>query len=327
MGSKSSPAPQPTNTTQVSSTAPPDFLKPFITDQFLPKVQELSQQPNPFIFEGNKLAGFTPQQLQALGITEQQALNPTAANQAASGGLTSFLQDPSGGLGAGLGAQAANPLSNLPQSFVDNLFKPLGLPIEEQIAASSGNIVDQFNQNVAPQTAFGFGKSGAFGGSAHQETDASNRFNLARALGQNELGIRTSAANQELDLRKFGVNAGLAAGGAQAQASNSLIQNLFSGAGLAPSVSGAAQPNAQALYGAGAQQQQFQQQQINQEIADFMQQAGYPLQALDILGSGITTAGGGYASTSSAGSGQYFAPQQGGLDNILGLGALAGLFV
>ncbi len=149
----------------------PKELRPFIiggknvpeSEAFLPRALALSQQPLlPLPGVDARIAGFSPEELQAFDLTTQRALGGSPLIQAAQAGV----------------GQLVDP--NL-------AFSPLA---DRLVQTVQGDIVDQFNLNVAPATAARFNASGAFGGTAQQELESAQRFGLARALGDVGTGVR-----------------------------------------------------------------------------------------------------------------------------------------
>ena len=295
---------QPTNTTTTSTTEPPEFVKPFSED-LLSRASDLSTAPFPFDVPFDRVAPFNQFQETGLNLAAFQALNPDPLSTTAAGNLQSLFGDPGS-------SSFFGPLAGLAGGQQGPSF-----PLEESIAAAQGNIVDQFNQQVVPSTSARFAQGGAFGGSAQQELESTQRFGLARALGEVDIGLRRQAAELSLGDRAL-----------QTRAAESLGTAGLEAFGLAPNLGQAARQDPQQLFAAGAQQQQQQQREIQADVGEFLAEATFPFQQLDTLGSAIATAGGGFASSNVNNQGQFFPPTRDPFSSLLGLGlggaALAG---
>lgn len=263
-----SPDPQPRETTTTTTSEPPAFVRPFITGQglsgalqgadpnaLLPRAFQLSQEGlQPTLIPGEeRVAPFTPSQQLSLAGLETLGLSGTPETQAAGQQVVSTLnRDPT-----------QNPL-------VDSL-----------VATSQGDIVDQFNTEVAPQIASASRRSGSFGNTGIGATDAQARFSLARALGDVESQIRLPAFESER--------------GRQIQAAQ-----------LAPSIAGQRFGELQSAFGAG-QTRQAQEQSIRDiDAQNLQEQRLEPLRTLDVLGSAINTGSGGFGTQTT--TGQRFMP-------------------
>lgn len=274
-GSPKAPPPQsvPTSSTTVSEF--PEFAQPAAED-LLSRATQLSSTPFQPTLPGaeQRLQGFSPEQEAAFGQFTQRGLfgNPltNAAERATFGQLTT---DPT-----------QNPL-------VDRL-----------VQTAQGDIVDQFNLNVAPSLAARNKLSGSFGNTGLQETEAAQRFGLARALGDVESQIRLPAFENQ--------------SARQLQA-----------AGLSPTFAAQRLQDTTGLLGVGQTRQQFGQAGRDIEFSNLLQQREEPLQQLDILARALSavTAGGNLGTRSQTGT-QFFQPQAGSND-LLGLLGAGGSFL
>lgn len=324
-------SPQPTSTTQTTTQEPPAFLRPFITggtfeavpptgeaaergdrfttdpftiapeESFLQRAFGLSTQPFPFSFPGDQIVPFNPLQQAGLTLQALQSLQVPGITGAAAGNLQQFL-------GGDFSGGAFGPLAGLAGQG------GLPFPLEQSITEAQGRLTDVFNTQVVPQTAGRFARAGIFGGTAQQETEQRQRFGpggLSEALSSAELGLRRQASEIELGSRDLQTRAALGLGSA-----------ALGAAGLAPELGLAARFDPQGLLQSGAAQQSLAQQIRDTEIAEFLAQAQFPFQQLDVLGGALTTGGGGAGTTSAFNQGQFFPPSRDPLDTLLGAGLL-----
>ena len=282
----------PTNTTTTSTTEPPEFVKPFSTD-LLNRASDLSNEPFPFDFPGDRIAPFTPFQEQGLNLAAFQALNPDILSRLSAGSAFGAINDPSS-------SSFFGPLASIAGGQQGPVF-----PLAESISQAQSNIIDKFNQEVVPSTSARFATGGAFGGSAQQELESSQRFDLSRSLAEVDTTFRRQAAELALGERAL-----------QGQAAASLGQRGLDILELAPSLGAGARADPTALFAAGGAQQQQQQRELTAEIGEFENEALFPFSVLDTLGAAIATAGGGFASGTQSQQGQAF---RGGLDPLSGL--------
>jgi hypothetical protein len=260
MPSQDAPAPQ--QISQVSTSAPPGFVQPFITGEGLPGALE-GKDPNAFL---PRVFNQANQPFQPL---------PTAADR-----IEPF--DPSEV--AGLGAIEANALAGSPETAAIRDFSlgqltqtPGQNPLVDQLVGTAqSDIVNQFNTNVAPQIAAANRTSGSFGNTGLSELESSKRFSLARALGDVETQIRLPQFNQD-------------------------VLSQFAAAPLAQAAGDEPFLNAQRLLAAGGARRQFGQAARDVGIQNRLQERAFPLQQLDILGAGLQTAGGGFGQTTAQG--------------------------
>lgn len=244
--------------TQTSTSSPPAFVIPF-SQQLLSRASQVSNQPlQPALPSGE-------QQVAGLSNAEQLGLQ-NLTNQAQFG--TPSLNAAEQGLAALIGPDAAfSPLTN------------------QLVSSAQGNLVDQFNLNVAPAAAAQFARGGTFGSTANQELEAAQRFGLARSLSETESSIRDQALNRSL-----------AASSLAPQLAN---QNLL---------------NQQSAFNAGTQQRGIQQSINDVNLQNILAERQQPLTQLDILAKAIAAAQGGF--------GNSFATQTGGVTSNPFLGAL-----
>lgn len=234
----------------------PNFDPDAQNQGFLARAFRLSQeglQP-PLTPGAERVAPFTPSQQAALSGLERRGLMGSPETRAASGEIQATL--------------GRDPLNN-----------PLA---DRLVSTAQGDIVDQFNTDVAPRIASMSRGSGSFGNTGVAATDAQARFSLARALGDVENQIRLPTFEAER--------------GRQMQAAQ-----------LAPRIAAQRTGELQSAFGAG-QTRQSQEQAIRDiDFQNLVQQRMEPLQMLDVLGSAINTASGGFGTTTT--TGEQFVPR------------------
>jgi len=159
---------------------------------------------------------------------------------------------------------------------------------DRRVGSAQAGIVDQFNLNVAPSTAAAFNQSNTLGSTGHQELEAANRYSLARALGETEDSIRSNALGQ----------------GMQA-------------AQLAPKIAAQDYVDMNALMQFGGASRGIQQAMNDAEFARFLDIRDDPQRRLNVLGAGINTGSGGYATNTVTSPGQN--------QTVAAMGGIAGL--
>ncbi len=250
-----------------SNSEPPAFVQPY-SEEFLQRSADLSQDPWATIPGAERVAGLSPAETLGIDMGTQRATLGSPLN--AQAGAT--LSDMMGGNGA-----AFSDLTN------------------RRVGSAQAGIVDQFNMNVAPSTSAAFNRSNTLGSTGNQELEASNRYSLARAMGETEDSIRSNALNQ----------------GMQA-------------AQIAPGIANQDYTDIQALMQFGGQERGIQQAMNDAEFAKFLDVRDDPLRRLNTLASGINTASGGYSQskTTSPGVNSGVAALGAGGSFLGGLGAL-----
>jgi hypothetical protein len=248
-------APPPQQIRQTSTAEPPGYVRPLI-DKYMTRGEDLSNLPfAPLPTAAERLQGVDPSEALGYGniLTQAQGAQP------------------------GIAAANAAMLNQLNQTPGQNPY------VDAMIQRAQGGIVDQFNTQVAPQIA-GLSKgSGAFGNTGVQEADASSRYNLARALGDVDAGIRLPAYFAEIQAQQGAV-----------PLAQSLAQDPYQ--------------RAQAQIGVGQAQRQFGQAGRDIGFQNLISERESPYRNLDILASTIAGASGGFGTTTA--SGPYFPPPQ-----------------
>lgn len=249
-----SPDTQETTTT----TEPPEFVQPF-SKRFLSRAEDLSLgaiQP-PLPPGADRVQPLSSDELLAFDLLRGDILDGGLPSEAAAG-LSQFL-DPN---------SAFSPLAN------------------QLVDINRANTVDAFNTQVAPQIAGLSRASGSFGNTGVAELDAIKRFDLARALGETEAGIR-----------------------------GDFLDRSIGAASLVPAIAGARRDDLSALAGAGGQQRGIAQAIRDIDFQNLLSAREEPFTQLNVLGSAINTASGGFGRTTG------LAPVVGGNPFISGLGA------
>lgn len=151
--------------TTTTTSKPPEFAVPFIKD-LLNRASDLSDQPlsPPLPGAEQRVAPLTTDELLAQNLLRQRGLFGSPEVNAAKG----FVID---------------NVSGAPFDPVTNAL----------VNRAQGDLVDQFNTNIAPSTAARFQSGGNLDSTAFAETDAAQRFSLARALGDVDANIRGQA--------------------------------------------------------------------------------------------------------------------------------------
>lgn len=188
------------------------------------------------------------------------------------------------------GDQTINAASQGLGQFLDPnaAFSPLA---NQLVNTNRQGTIDAFNTQVAPGLSDIARRSGSFGNSGVAELDAIQRYGLSRSLQEGEAGIR----NQFLD--------------------RSLAAQSY-----APGLAASRQSDIQALYGIGQQQQGLGQAIRDIDFQNILAAREEPFTRLNVLGSAINTASGGYGRTTGT------APVAGGNPFLGGLG-VAGTFL
>ena len=195
-----------------------------------------------------------------------------------------------------------NPTVNAAEAGLSQFYSPDSAfsPLTNQLVNQSNqNIVDAYNNQVVPSLNSAARASGSYGNTGLGELDAIQRYGLSRSLGENEANIRNQALNRSL-----------------------------SAIGMAPAFAGLRTNDINALNSVGAQQQGLSQAINDINFQNLLSARDQPFTQLNVLGSALNTASGGYGTTTSIGPGQSGGGLLGGLGafgSLLGgAGLLAG---
>lgn len=234
---------------------------------------------------------FTGQRIEGFTPLQQQA-QTSAANQGVA---------PQIGAASGLAGGAAT--ASFTQPGIAGAYMS---PYMQSVVEAQQRDASRQAGIAGTQRAAEFTKAGAFGGSRQAIMDAEAARNLA--LQQGDIQAKGLQSAFEAGQGQFNneMNRGLAG----AQTLGQLGQQQF---GQQMDITGLQNEM-------GGQQQQLNQRQLDQQYADFQQQRDYPYQQLGFLSDILRGVSG---STRTMYSSQ---PQAGGLQNLAGLGALAGAF-
>jgi len=255
-----SPPPQPTNTTNVTTTIP-EYAKPYV-ERMLGKAEALTSSPYQ-AYGGQRVAEFSPLQQQSqqnvanLGPAQQVGLGTQMAGISGLQGLTA---------GGQYAQQATSPGSM--QAYMSP-FTNLALEPQMREAARRSAMEGQMNQAQAAQR-------GAFGGSRSALIEAERQRNLGQL--QSDIygrGMQT-AFEQARQAQQFGADLGLRGAGLGMQGASTMGQ-------LGQQQFGQQAAAAEAQAKAGAQVTARDQMALDQAYQDFLNQRGYQQQQLSFM--------------------------------------------
>ncbi|MFY1969572.1 hypothetical protein ACOTHT_30700 [Achromobacter xylosoxidans] len=244
----------------------PGYVQPY-AERLMDWSYNLSQTPIP-VYGGQLTAGLNQDQLTAMNAIRSRALNGSADINAARQGLTATMQ------GQYMRGAEKNPYAG------DNPY------LDQAIQKTQGDIARNYAAGTGAQTLAQFRNSGAFGGSAMQETqDMQNRV----------LGDTLANASSGMRMQDYDIQRQIAAQDLQRDDAlwNSERQRQMQAMGLAPSLANTDYQNYQALLGIGDIQREYSQSQLNDALTRWQQQVSQPYQQMEILANGITGATGG----------------------------------
>ena len=181
------------DTTSQTNSVSPEFRPLAITAaQRGMDIGAMPYQP----YEGNRVAGFTPDQFAAMDLTRNWATNNPLPGQA-SNYLGGMLQN-----GGAMAPQAPNPYmggsatvgSNAWEGKTTNVgtnpYAGANPYLEQNIQQTLNDMTRSYNQNVAPTMAATGYKSGSFGNTGQQEMENESRNMLQRNLGSTSANMR-----------------------------------------------------------------------------------------------------------------------------------------
>lgn len=255
------------NNQSSTTNKPPGFVIPYSTD-LLAQTQELTNQPyQPY--GGQRLQGFTPFQQQGFNMVQNRAMGGSPTINAGTNMLTDTLS------GAYLNG---NPQLNA------------------MIGQAQGDVADQYRYATGPGNLALASRTGSLDNSGVAGKDMTDRFSLARSLGDLETQFRYGNYAQERQNQMGALNAGLAYGN---------------------------QPylDAAQLGQAGGQQQQFGQAGLDVAYQEFLKAQEDPYQKIDTMRNVIQTAQTGFGQTKSGTSYPPWAVPASLLGGALGGGA------
>jgi len=258
MCSSSSPAPQPTSTTQ---TTIPEYAQPY-AEKMLGKAEAITESPYQ-TYGGQRMAAATP---------EQQAVRQNVAGMqqpgqfAAGTGLAA-----AGGLGAlGAGQQymqmATDPMAQ--QAFMSPYMQNV-VDLQKQEAIRDAQ-KGQLGQNLAAA------RQGTYGGARQLLAGTERERNLQQNLANIQATGAQKAYEQAMQGMQFGTQAGLQGAQAATQAGATLGQ-----LGIGQQQTGIDLAKAQEAFGAMGQAEQ--QKALDLQYQDFLQQQQYPYKQLGFM--------------------------------------------
>ena len=314
---------QPSNTTTTTTTELPDVAQPLL-GRYLNQSEQIASTPyQPY--EGQRIAGLTPEHQSALDMTTNRALagSPavTGAQQNAADSFSGKYMDE----GLGIANQ------NNPYMGQANPYSGQNPYLQSMIDQSSQDVMDNYNKTVNPQLAAMDRASGAFGNSGVQEMRSDSQQNLARELGNVSSGLRFQDYGQQAQLAESGLSrdATLAA---QQQANqlnvfNNERNNQMASMEFAPQLAESDYRDAQALLGVGDIYRDDSQQNLNFNYDQWQQAQNYPYQQLDVLANALRTSVGAGGSSVMSAPNAYSSNSTANMlgTGLMGYGALDGL--
>jgi hypothetical protein len=236
------------NTTSNSVATPWTGQQPYLKDVFGNAQDVFGNAVNN---QSSQVAGFTPMQQQAMGITQNVANGTNFANASgvnnAAGNYTANLLN-GNYLGSNPGNSAFSSFAN--GSMMNNPYQTGALD------AANDAVTRAYQTATAPQTASAFEGSGRYGSGNYQGAVSQNQQNLATQLGNTDAGLVNSMYQQNMGNMLQGA-AGLS------NNYNTAAQQQVQGSYNAPNIVNSVNGGLSNLYNMGGNQQAFQQQQIN----------------------------------------------------------------
>jgi hypothetical protein len=230
-------------------------------------------------YQGMKVAPLTDYQHTAGQLTADRALYGDPQLNTSRGSLMGIA-----------GGGAMNP-------YADNAYT------EQMIGNNAGNMAQGFATGTAAQNDAAAARSGAYGGSAHNEKQRMDASALAKQIGD----MATSTRSAEIG-RKGGLY--------QAD-----MQNILAASGMAPTFSMLDQGAFDALNKYGGQQQNYTQSLLGEQFGEFSRQQAHPFNQLDWYMNKLGQGSGQYGQNYSSGGGSNPAAMAGG-----GILSLLGMF-
>lgn len=236
------------NTTTVTKSDPWAGQQQYLTDVF----QNANRVWNGFNQNpSSSVAGFTPMQQQAMGITQGVA---NGTNFGAAAGLNNAAGNYSTNLMNGAFLNA-NPGNSAFSQFANGSM--MNNPYETGALNAANNAITRSYQTAtAPQTASAFEAAGRYGSGAYGNAVSQNQQDLATQLGNTDASLVNNMYQQ---------NMGNMLAGAQGLSSNynTAAQQQLAGAMNAPNIVNSINGAATNLYNMGGNQQSLNQAQIN----------------------------------------------------------------
>lgn len=266
---------QPVTLESQTTTALPEWYTNY-AQQILSNAQALAARPYT-TYQGPRLAGFTPEQLQGFTQTKEAA----GAYQPS---LTAATQAVSGALATNPLATAQPYLSQAGQSSVANIGQYMN-PYTEQVVKRIGELgARNLRENLMPAIGARFIGAGQFGGSRQAEAigkalrDVSEG-TLAEQAKALQSGYTEAGRLSAEDLSRYGTLANIAGAMGERTGAQALDVSRQFGS-LAEQAQKLGLTGAEATTGVGATQQAMNQRNLELAYADFLKQQGYPAEQI-----------------------------------------------
>jgi hypothetical protein len=284
---------------QTTTTALPGYAQP-AAQEILTRGTDLSHQTMPQ-YGGQLVAGMNGNQNAAINQVQQLATQGNPALQ----GANNYVAGATGN-GGNPAAQQQNQYIGQNVQASQNPYATMDNPyLDDQVNKAQTDLTNQYKNGTAAQTMAQFRNSGAFGGSAMQQTQDQQNNQLAGALTnvdtqlrgnayantqaaagqQAALNTQTGLANQANNLNYTQQNNAL-----NSQNYNDAQGRALSAASLAPGLNQANYYGAGQLMNAGTQQQTQDQNQLNANYQQWYNGAYSPYQQLGVLQSALSGA-------------------------------------
>jgi hypothetical protein len=298
-------------TSQSTSTfTPPEWLNPY-WQNYVNSGMSLANQPTPQ-YGGMTVAPPSSQQYQGTDMLTGIATEGTPTFNA---GQSALVHHATGGAPDPY-ATMMNPVMGMGNPYMGavNPYQGDNPYLQSVIDASNQDITDAYSTGTAAQTDSAFNRSNAFGGSAYQQQTEANQRALGRVLAQNTSGLRSQNYYNSANLAESGLNRntntaqgllGLNAGlgeGALNRASGAWQQGQgrsLTAAGMAPQYQTSDINAISAMMNAGAGNQAYQQQLLDQMRNYFNTSANDPYNRLGFMGGLLGGASGNSVTTNS----------------------------
>jgi hypothetical protein len=295
--------PLPSTSSSLTTSQVPQYLSDYLYNLMSGAYSAAQEEYQPY--SGPRLAGFSPNQLEAFNQTQGSvgAYKPQlgAAEQTATEA-------------ANLSPTAmAQPYFNAASASMPGVVSNYMNPYEENVTNRMGDIAArQIREKLMPAMNDQFIRAGQFGSTRQQELAQRGVRDIAENLSgqigtQLAQGYTTAGQQAQEDLRRqasIGQAAGQLAGTEMTGLGN--IAGLQAGLGQKEQALGL--QGAAALEAVGAQQQGQQQKNLDLAYQDFLRQTQYPKEQISFLSNVVRglPSGGGTASTATSGMGQQY---------------------
>lgn len=278
---------QPTHTTtEVSNTTelPPE-AKPLM-NTMLNRSLSLSNQPYQ-AYEGDRIAGLTPEHYAGLDMTTQRAIQGSPAINAATDHAANVFNNTYMNQGQELAGRT-------------NMYSGENPYLQGMIDTASQDVVKNYQNAVNPKLDAMDRASGSFGNTGVAQAREGAQEQLARQLGDISTGMRFNNYNQSAGLEQQRLNNQLALYGNERQQQANAME-------FAPQLAQQDYLDAQNLLGVGDIYRQVDQQGLDMAYDDWLQYQQHPYKSLDVLASALSNTVGGNASSVQSAPSPYAA--------------------